>query len=432
MKLQPYLTVLLVFAYALADGGAKPWEDPEGWVREHAGARKFREADDETIRARLIEILADPERFNHRNQAEFESALSEISLRERNGWPDFLKQLLIDARKSGDVVRAHVDPLDWQILTVLRRLENKPQPLLIEVEPLPAFEWDFPSLPALQISARRHPEETEDFHFMFGGDYRTGRQARWTILLWNHQGELLDRRMRGGGFGGGWFSMKPLGDQIWQTALLPASFLETPLPSGRYIGCVVYHNREAIAEIRDLGNMVLSYSAPFEFEVIPRKIEASNLPEEEIIKLIHALPGEGRARILSATYTEGAHEFIRPDSPAGMLLKEGWPVVPLLLKHLDDPDLNPTQRAWGFGILHSITSCRNPTEWRGVVGPYVQKTGGFVVEHLVNGKATGGGVGFGGRRSAWGGEIDPDAQKDFLEDLRRLLSTLIVTQEKVE
>lgn len=433
MKALHYLALLLVAFVFKAHADSQPWDDPNQWIQEHEGGRKYRESDNKLIEANLKEILGGPDGLSYKTRNELESLLVEVSFRKSADWEGVLKQTLKEVRlpsNSKGETEGKLDTRDLEVLTVLRRLQKKPQPMSIRFAPLPRMQWEFPTLPVLKISARRHMDEPEDFRFKFGGDYRSGRQTRWTILVWDSQGRLLPRRGRigFGGVGGGVFHRGPMGVQVWESNLSLTSFLDAPVLPGRYRGCIAYHDEVSIADRAKLGGYVLSYSAPFEFEVAHRMVEESKITDQGIRSLVHGLPVDGEVKILSATYSKSAHDFIDPGSAAGKLLSEGWHVVPALTRHLADPDLTSTQRAWGLGILHSITSCKDPTEERALVGTYVKQSGGFWIQNKIDGKFSNAGGGIGATSTSSGGEVDSTAQLESLKEWQTLVTKLIVTQ----
>lgn len=435
MKGPHYLALLLVIIIARAHADSPPWDDPERWIQEHEGGHKYRETENKVIEANLTEILVDSDGLRHKRRHEFESLLIEVSRRKRAEWDGVLKQALKDVRLAAtgeDEFERELDTRDLEVLTALRRLEGKPQPLSVGFKPLSKMKWEFPALPVLEISARRHPQEPEDFRFTFGGNYRTGRQTRWTVLVWDGDGDLLPRRSSLGSFGGGFFNRGSIGDQVWESTLSLTSFLQAPVMPGRYRGCIAYHDEASIADMKELGGYVLSYSTPFEFEVAPRAVEEPKSANKEIKSLVHALPIDGEVKILSATYSESSHDFIDPESAAGRLLEQGWPLIPALTEHLADPNLTATQRAWGFGILHSITSCKDPTQARGIVGAFVKLSGGFWIQNKTDGEFSSAGGVFGGTHTSSGGKMDSKAQQEFLEEWQALVTKLIVTQTKAE
>jgi hypothetical protein len=434
MKAPHYLALLLAAFVAKAQADSQPWDDPHRWIQEHEGGRKYRESENKLIEANLTEILGGPDGLSYKRRNELESLLVEVSFREGADWEGVLKQTLKDVRlpsnSKGEFQGRLANTRDLEVLTVLRRLQKKPQPLSIGFAPLPKIKWEFPTLPVLKIAARRHLDEPEDFRFKFGGDYRTGRQTRWTLLVWDSQGRLLPRRGQIGSLGGGVFHRGPMGVQVWESTLSLTSFLETPVLPGRYRGSIAYHNEVSIANRAELGGYVLSYSAPFEFEVAQRVVEEPKITDQGIKSLVHELPVDGEVKILSATYSKSAHDFIDPGSAAGKLLSEGWPVVPALTRHLADPNLTSTQRAWGLGILHSITSCKDPTAERALVGAYVKQSGGFWTQNKIDGKISNAGGGIGETRTSSGGEVDSTAQQESLKEWQALVTKLIVTPTK--
>ncbi len=426
--------ILCVISLSLAlwqtvNAELKPWEDPWAWIQEHEKGGRFSEMKNEAMVVRLEEIRVDPDLYDGELLREYESLLVELSTRRRNDWLAYLTGCIQKIRDKGEKAGGFEQMLytrDLEPLTVLRRLEGKPQPLSIELAPLLKKVYVFPELPELAVTACRHAKEKEDFWFTQGGNYRSGRQSRWTVLLWNEKGDPIPRRSRMGIIGGGMFNRNKISDDQWQTQIKMASYIEGSLQPGRYHGCLAYHDEASIADEEQLGGYVLSFSPPFEFQVGPRAVDPPVVARDEIRKWVHALPKEGRVTVIRANYGNRFHESVELASPAGKLLQEGWPVVPEIIHSLADPELTETQRAWAFGLLYSITSCKDPTQRAGVMGSYRKETNGFWTETKINGEFAGGGGGLGGGfETASGGKIDPAEQRKFLKEWQELVKQLV-------
>jgi hypothetical protein len=296
------------------------------------------------------------------------------------------------------------------LLTTLRRVQKKADPIVVKVRPDLAAKVQcvFPSLPSFAVALVNQDWDKLPVHCTAGGDYRSGRQARWRFEVRDERGRTMPvRESYGNGIGGGLFSEEalPFGG-TWETELVMSSFVPA-LPPGQYSVRILYHNCLCISGMPDVKGLITSQSAPITLVVAPAVVELTDERRRMIRGLLEQLDTKGRVSVVAGSYGEWAHELVPPDSPQGKLLAVGIDAVPVILSALRDKELNPHRRAVMLSVLFSVTGQNDPTYEPGVIGNYSVVEGPWSVWG-----GNGGGLGLGG--SGWGGGwIDPAAQLAF-------------------
>lgn len=245
---------------------------------------------------------------------------------------------------------------DLEVLTALRRLQGRPDPLDVRVKDADRVSI-FPRLPLIEATVVNLDSE---IRYTRGGDYRSGRWARWRFEVRDAEGRLLPMiESYGSGIGGGMFSRDPLqpGDR-WVARLDMDRYVGT-LPPGRYTAVAQYSDTTTIADRTDLRGRIVSQSAPFAFTVVPNAIDRTAEERRQIRRWIAELGEAGPLKVLEGSYTEQHHDFIRPDSAPGKLLRMGWKAVLDLIGALEDA-AGPKERAWMLSLLFTTTRIENP------------------------------------------------------------------------
>ena len=67
-------------------------------------------------------------------------------------------------------------------------------------------------------------------------------------------------------------------------------------------------------------------------------------------------------KVVDGTYGKWAHDFIRPESPQGKLLKHGLKSAPPLIGALRDETMSAEKRAWILSLLYSVTGLNDPRQ----------------------------------------------------------------------
>lgn len=331
-------------------------------------------------------------------------------------------------RRGGPTIGAFLniqDSLDG--LSARRRVQGKPDPLTICVKGAAQRECHFPNLPDFEVTLKNVDVEKKPMRIMNGGDYRTGRQARWRFEVRDHRGQLLQIKGPPSCTGGGLCSAATLEfDETWDTTLHMRSFID--LVPGDYTLRIQYHNRLTIADMKATAGLILVQSEPLHLHVQPRVIDLTKQEREEAKKWLAKLDENAGLRILAGRYGKGAHDFIEPDSPPGRLLTLNWKAVPVLLESATDNKLTPARRAWVLALLFSITGYNDPRFATGVVGSYSDRGGSWQIWGGLDGKMTSGGFGYSGSGFCWGGEIDVAKQQEFAKKWQAFKDYIVVRE----
>ncbi len=309
-----------------------------------------------------------------------EVILTEMIRRGGRDCQKFLAAKLDEWKKRYSKKGDHVKVEDWphmhnlELLTALRRVQRKKDPLVIEVDSPGAKKFTTRGLSPLRVTLKNVDEGKVPVWFTFGGDYRSGRLARWKCEVRTADGKRLPDRqwggMMGGGLliGGGMFTVGPMEHgKSWATPISIESYVRITEP-GEYTVQVFYHNHRQIADLEDLTGLVLCKSRPFKIKVEkspPKVITVTAAETREARRLIKALPETGRIRVVSG-YGLLFHGFVKPTSPEGRLHTMGWQAVPALLDTLKEKKLSTHRRGWVLGLLYAITAEEDlsPFSWR--------------------------------------------------------------------
>ncbi|MBM4070698.1 MAG: tetratricopeptide repeat protein [Planctomycetes bacterium] len=319
--------------------------------------------------------------------------------------------------------QAYAQPGNLEILTTLRRIQGKADPLQIVTSN--RLECIFPNLPEVEVALTNLDPEKKPLIFQEGGDSRSGRQARWRFEIRDSQGKLVAQSEPRWGEGGGISRRAMLEhEQSWNTTLAMKSFVS--LEPGEYTMRILYHDHETIADLDSTVGLIACRSEPIRLNVQPRVITLARGDRDAVKQLVSKLDDTSRIKVLAGTYAKGAHDFIAPASPQGRLLALGWKAVPSLLDALNDDKLSPGRRGWILALLFSITGYNDP-RLEGVLGSYDVRQAWWQVWGGRDGRRDSGGFG-GSADGSRNGVIDPAVQRDFARSWQRFRDFLIVRE----
>jgi hypothetical protein len=302
--------------------------------------------------------------------------------------------------------------VEW--LTAMRRLEGKPDPLQILVAGRRKRSCFLGRLPDLFVLLANLDVDRAEIQFTEGGDYRSGRQARWRLEVADSAGHLLPCRLLSGVIiGGGMYQESTLQyGESWATELHLNSFVRIEAP-GTYKIRVLYHDHIAIADCDKVTGLIMTTSQPIELRVEPVTVEATRDELDAVRKSISQLPTKGPIKFLDGDYHEGVYDFIERDSPPGKILTMGWKAVPAMIDATMDEKIKPVQRAWLLALLATITRINDPREEMGVLGNYNSRVSGWGIWGGTPGEWSGG-IGTGTASiSSTQDSIEPKRQLDF-------------------
>jgi hypothetical protein len=262
--------------------------------------------------------------------------------------------------------RDEVDRLsnNLELLTALRRVQQKPDPLLIQVIPPKEMKAIPGKLPTFSVKLKSVDlEKTPIWMQLIPHFHGTRRESQWRFEVRTNAGDLLPIRPNtnpfrfGGGIkSDGWLRQ---GDYL-DTKLPMRDFIDISEP-GEYTVALVYHSKLPIADITDvdeLNDLIVFRSQSFPLTVQPGPklvIESSRSDRAKVRSLVAELPNEELVQFVGGVYDEDDYEFLSPDSPAGKILNLNWRAVPALLDCLSDKTLSRHRKAWIVGLLYTIT-----------------------------------------------------------------------------
>ncbi|MBI1829908.1 MAG: hypothetical protein HYR84_00490 [Planctomycetes bacterium] len=291
----------------------------------------------------------------------------------RRGTPAIDKALTKRAQELAKKLQASKrddsPPRNLEVLTALRRLQKKADPIGIEVRGAGEIEAVFPNVPDLDVALVNQDERRAIVGYQAGGDYRTGRQERWRLDVRDAKGNSLPVIDYLSAFGGGltgYSVLKP--DQKWQTTLHVRSFIK--LPPGDYTLRVQYHDIDSIAGLDWVGGRIVCQSNEIRLHIQPRVIDVSAEEKKTIDSLIEKIDGKQEVRVAEGPFGKEHHKLIAPDSPQGRLLSLGWKVVPPLIDEATHEATSPRRRAVLLSMLFTLTGYHDPRHESGVLPDY--------------------------------------------------------------
>ena len=393
---------------------------------------ELQSSSDEQLRKSLEKLLGNPA---FRDDCLYEPCLSEIMRRGGKTWEAFLTAKLETLTRKRFKLSDDADDTqsggqyNLELLTALRRVQKKPDPLVVVLHAKGPLEATPLSLPRLKVKIKNVDCEKIAVGFTNGGNYRSGRQARWRIVVRDGKGAELPAKGLPSGFvmGGGIYTEGLLEyGKSWETVLNVGSFVEIRQP-GTYSLEVLYHNTRTIADEADISGLIVSRSKPVTLVVRPLVIELTAQQRKQAAEWISALDANRRLKIVAGTYGKWAHEFVPPNTPEGRLLGMGIKAAPVLIESLRDKSLSDKKRAWLLALLFSATGQNDPRE-SDAVGAYDYQEAGWQIWGRISGEGPSGGLAMPDEGSSWGGKIDRKAQDELIEAWADWLKTVEVRQ----
>lgn len=372
-----------------------------------------------------------------RSKANYEPCLSEMIRRGGKQWELFLMEKFEALMKSKIKKYEKAEELtpganfNLELLTALRRVKKQPDPLQIFIDEPKELNGMASNLPTLKVIIKNVDIEKTDIGFTFGGDYRTGRQSRWRILVQDEKGKALPTKGQIGWMGGGFFSESVLEfGKSWETSLSIRSFIEVP-PSGKYQLTVLYHNTRTIADEVNVDGLIFCQSNPVPFTIKPIAITQNNEDRETVRKLVTELDGKKNLKVVAGTYGEWAHGLISQDSPEGKLLNMGLKAVPTIIQLLHDKTFTEEKRAWLFAILFSLTSENDPRQLS-VLGSYEHWESGWQVWGGMTGEKPSGGLSAGSKGTVSGCAINTSDQDNLIKTWDNWLEKIEIKEVNID
>jgi tetratricopeptide (TPR) repeat protein len=338
---------------------------------------------------------------------------------------DFLEDVPFLSLKN--LPRARDDFKSMEVLTALRRVQGRPDPVQIVVrEPL-VQESHFPDLPVFNASLRNVDSLGQPSGFTEGGDYRSGRLTRWRFQVQDSRGVPLPILNSNSGEGGRFERTSLHRGEEWATMLSMSDYVAVPGP-GEYKVRILYHDSRELMCFQLLAGRITCQSPEIRLKVSPRIIEVSAEERTRVKKWLKSLNPKGPVKVVAGAYGPWAHKFLDPTSPAGQILTPSWKSAAVLFEELPREDLPAKQRAWILALLFSITGANDPRDDPSVVlGDYESHERPRVISGGRPGQPPSGG-------SSWSepwsvkGTIDPNKQKAFARCWNGWKNYLVIKQ----
>jgi hypothetical protein len=352
-------------------------------------------------------------------------------VRRKGLWAGFL-------RGEIERERATAEPADLELLTALRRIQGKCDPLTIRLEGENTIEAEFPELPVLEALLQNVDEDGESFYYTDGGDYRTGRLERWRVEAIGSDGCPAQVRKWPPTFGGGGYSREVMkaGESRgtlgrnengeWSASYplsIPiADYVELD-PELTYTILVQYHDQMQIADLVSTTNLLVHSSLPLQFSWKPRTIRLSAAERSRAEEWLAGLRSDDRVVVFRVPYREDMVFEGEPPRPFDGLYRMGWKALPPLLDALERDD-DPSRRAWYLATLFSMTGLVDPT-----LDPVGEGSALGSYRFVTPPRSAGSGGSGGGQGTVTAGPPNPDAQQPLIEkwgSLRKMLRVELV------
>lgn len=392
----------------------------------------FSRISDEELCERFAKLITPNWRDGNRHVIAGPSSV-EGHLREmlRRGGPVIEKALQSHVDRQVKILRSREpergrQPFNLEMLTTLRRIQKRPDPIRVEIRGEYELESIFPNVPNFAVALANRDGDALPVAYRKGGDYRTGRLERWRFAVETTKGEAsLAEFGELFQFGGGLSSyslLKP--DEKWNASLTARDYVD--LTPGDYTVRIQYHDSDTIADNTWLGGRIVSQSAPIRLHVQPRVVDVSMKDRQTVAGQIDKLESKGKVKVLAGAYDKGSHDFIPPDTPAGQILAMGWKAVPQLIDTATNKETPPVRRAWILGILYSITSRNTPCWKSGVLPDHLVRNAGWAIWYGTGEELTSGGIGFASTSSVSNTKIVPETQLEFARRWESFRKHLVV------
>jgi hypothetical protein len=331
--------------------------------------RWLADKDDAGLEAEYRRAVVAQER-NGVYQRSVETCLTEMIRRGGAHWQAFVESELAHERTEQNPNRIE----DLELLTAMRRIQGKPDPLAVQLVGSPELECTFPQVPTVRVRLRNVDVDGELFQFtfgprIFGSDFPADVQTRFAVEVLDPSGQRVTPLPVEPVQGSIQYERAPLEQGMSLELELPlAPYLQWP-GAGEFQMRVLYHDRAEIAEGTGCDGWIASSTTWFIVHVKAKRIWVSRA---EFCALADRI-GEidlSKPVLLVRGHWESELAFDRaPETPEDHLFRAGWKAVPALLEALESKDLEPKRRAWVLGLLWNITGALNPA-YEGAMGAF--------------------------------------------------------------
>ena len=379
---------------------------------------KLKSFTDEQLRESLDKAM-ESAGFRNDDDSLYEPYLREIVRRGGKTWEAFLKAKLELLNKKQGEDSEPGSRRNLELLTALRRVQKKPDPVTVVLDMQGPLEATSLSLPILKVAIKNVDCDKTAVGFRNSGDYRNGRQERWRIVIRDDKGRELPvledmpvPHQHGNlivEIKGGQYQEDVLDyGESWKTELNANSFVRIRQP-GKYSLEVLYHDTKTIADESDISGLIFSHSKSFPLVIRPPVIVLTAQERKQAVQWIADLDANRRLKVIVGTYGKWAYNFVPPTAPEGRLLATGIKAVPVLVQSLEDKSLSDKKRAWILALLFSATGENDPCD-SSALGDYDYQEAGWQVLGNRSGEGASGGMAMPKEGSSSNGRIDHEYQ----------------------
>lgn len=322
--------------------------------------RRFLLFDDAALEKRYEALLERIRKDNSSRREALEQLLAEMVRRGGARWQSYVAAKLEELRAPESEELRWRGPGDVELLTALRRLQGKTDPLALVLQDTSLLDATFPDSPTADLLLQNVDSAGESIAVTNGGSYRSGRFARCSVEAYGPDGKRLAPREWHAAMGGGMSS---------ERKMAPGESMDFALPLGDYVEFartgefrvrIHYHDNDDIDSATNLGGRILSSSPEFRVHVLPRKLELAQARLEGLRGLVRAIDTKKPVLLVSGHWHEGMGFQGEATQPEDKLFRAGWEAVPALKAALEDKATEPERRAWVFGMLWNILGLENP------------------------------------------------------------------------
>jgi len=320
--------------------------------------KRFLLDDDAALERRYEELLAKVRKDSTSRRESFELLLLEMVRRGGARWEAYVAAKLKETRDPANEELRWRGPGELEVLTALRRLQGKPDPLALVIQTESVLEATFPDTPTVVFAMKN--VDTESFGVTDGGSYRSGRFARCNVLAVAPDGSTLPPREWGGGMAGGMSSTRTLAPGESMDGALPLGDYVALAQPGAYRVRLRYHDEDDIDSLADLRGRLFTSSEEFRAQIRPRRIELTQTRLDELRGWIQAIDAKKAIPLVSGHWHAGMTFTGAAKDPEDKLFRAGFEAVPALYAAMQDKATGPEHRAWVFGMLWNILGIENP------------------------------------------------------------------------
>jgi hypothetical protein len=299
-----------------------------------------------------------------------DTCLTEMIRRGGSHWTAFIAAELEGARPDPDEFNepdesdAPAKPKSVcrnpRLLTALRRVQHRPDPVLLEVEGAPVIETVFPEVPALAYRFKNVDD---------GGE---------TLCLGNFDRGTTSSRIEVRGADGSIVDVRRESRVIHSIQGMVSS---DPIAPGASLGCgaeldeatffpkagdyrVRLHHHASWHDFNQANDLldgwICERSEEFTIRVRPHGIALSPGDRRRLRERFDAIALESPVILVSNPWHPDAEYTAPASTPEDDLFRAGWNAVPVLLDVLDRGDASIQARAWALALLSDITGLHQP------------------------------------------------------------------------